>query len=290
MTRFALPALVVLTALAAAEEKKPAFSAKVTGKGPPMLLVPGLACSGEVWDETVAHYKDRYTCHVFTLAGFAGQPAVEGPYLDTMRDALVGYIRDKKLERPVLLGHSLGATLVLAVGAAAPAETGPVIAVDGGPCLAALFDEKADAASRQKLRESFGDKKAKLSRADFLSEMEKMFARWIPDEKKMKAVRGWIARSDQATVARALSDVLSADIRGEVGKIRAPVLLIVAYDKAESRMSREDWKKRYAATVATVKDHSVAVTDEAKHFLMYDKPEWFYRQIDEVLARSAGQR
>ena len=51
------------------------FAVKVTGTGQPMILIPGLACSGEVWDSTVAHFKDRCECHVLTLAGFAGQPA-----------------------------------------------------------------------------------------------------------------------------------------------------------------------------------------------------------------------
>src|SRR5271165_2213258 len=61
----------------ATTNKSPAaFSVKVTGAGRPMILIPGLSCGGDVWDGTVAHFKDRYECHVLTLAGFAGQPAI----------------------------------------------------------------------------------------------------------------------------------------------------------------------------------------------------------------------
>jgi pimeloyl-ACP methyl ester carboxylesterase len=49
-----------------------AFDVKVSGKGQPIILIPGYSCSGEVWKETVAHLKNRYELHVLTLAGFAG--------------------------------------------------------------------------------------------------------------------------------------------------------------------------------------------------------------------------
>jgi hypothetical protein len=44
-----------------------AFSVKTTGKDRPMILIPGLLSSGEVWSATVDRYKDRYECHVLTL-------------------------------------------------------------------------------------------------------------------------------------------------------------------------------------------------------------------------------
>src|SRR5579864_8447805 len=81
-----------------------AFHVTVTGHGQPMILIPGLSSASEVWDSSVTHYKDRYECHVLTLAGFAGQPPIDGPLLVTAREELAAYIRDKHLERPVLIG------------------------------------------------------------------------------------------------------------------------------------------------------------------------------------------
>ncbi len=56
--------------------KKPSYSfgVKITGHGPPMILIPGLKGSADTYNDVVRHYKDRYTCYVITLAGFAGQP------------------------------------------------------------------------------------------------------------------------------------------------------------------------------------------------------------------------
>ena len=36
------------------------FTVEVTGKGKPMIFIPGLASSGEVWKDTVAQFANRY--------------------------------------------------------------------------------------------------------------------------------------------------------------------------------------------------------------------------------------
>src|SRR6185295_1545738 len=88
MRTAAVTALVLLipalqpTVAAPAETR--AFRVEVVGRGNPMILIPGLSSSGDTWEATVARYKDRFTCHVLTLAGFAGVPAIEAPLMSTV--------------------------------------------------------------------------------------------------------------------------------------------------------------------------------------------------------------
>src|SRR5205807_9710413 len=96
------------------------FQVKVTGHGQPMILIPGLACPGEVWDSTVAHFKDRYEMHVLSLAGFAGVPRVPGPFLEKVREGIADYVRKNKLQKPVVVGHSLGGFVALDLAAHHP--------------------------------------------------------------------------------------------------------------------------------------------------------------------------
>ena len=111
-----------------------AFSVQKVGKGQPIILIPGLLSSGAVWSSTVERYKDRYELHVLTLAGFAGQPPLDSDaFLPIVRDAIVRYIRDQKLDRPVIVGHSLGGFLGFWIAATTPDAVGGVIAVDGVP-------------------------------------------------------------------------------------------------------------------------------------------------------------
>ena len=109
------------------------FQVKVSGHGPAMILIPGLSSSGETWDTTVAHYKDHFECHVLTVAGFAGVPRVPAPILDRVRDGLADYIRKNKLEKPVIVGHSLGGFVALALAAKYPDLPGKLAIVDSYP-------------------------------------------------------------------------------------------------------------------------------------------------------------
>jgi len=279
--------IAAASAPAADAEKKPPFAVKVIGKGRPMILIPGLACSGAVWDSTVEHFKGKYECHVLTLAGFAGQePVASEAFLDTVRQGIAGYIRTKKLNKPVIVGHSLGGFLVFALGISDPDLVGELIAVDGLPCLPAIFNDKVDADSLKKQADLIREGMAKAPRKAFLDQSKAMLKGWISDEKLRETAEKWSEQSDQATVARAMSELFARDLRPEVGRIKSRVLLIGAWHKAiESYgMKRDAIEKRYADQVAAVPHHKVAIADNAKHFIMFDAPDWMFAQMDAFLA------
>src|SRR5213078_1825733 len=102
------------------------FRVEVSGHGRPILFIPGLASPGAAWKTTVAHYQDRYTCHVLSLAGFAGAPAISEPLIATVRRELAQYIRDQHLDKPIVVGHSLGGTLTLDLASHEPGLVGPI--------------------------------------------------------------------------------------------------------------------------------------------------------------------
>ena len=55
---------------------------KIGNKGNSILFIPGLACSAEVWQDTVKEFSPNHTCYLFTMAGFAGTAPVKNPSLD----------------------------------------------------------------------------------------------------------------------------------------------------------------------------------------------------------------
>ena len=84
---------------------------EVVGKGRPLLMIPGLNSSAEVWRGTCRALKE-VQCHLVQLPGFAGAaPADPRPadFLPAMRDQLLAYVHDQKLDHPAVIGHSLGA-------------------------------------------------------------------------------------------------------------------------------------------------------------------------------------
>lgn len=81
-TLFAL----LIAELAAQCQASNSFNVEITGKGKPMILIPGLTCSCAVWNEVVQRYSKKYECHTLSLAGFAGAPPVQhkGNFLETV--------------------------------------------------------------------------------------------------------------------------------------------------------------------------------------------------------------
>ena len=109
------------------------------GEGRAIIMIPGLASSGTTWDATVKHLSAHYRCLELTLAGFVGVPAIPGPLLTEARDQIAQYIRDNHLERPVIMGHSLGGSIALDLAAHYPDLVGPVIIVDSLPFFAGAW-------------------------------------------------------------------------------------------------------------------------------------------------------
>ncbi len=118
MINRAFPALLLGAALLA---KAPALPAMVPalpamaitriGQGSrSVMLIPGLGCGGGVWDRTVEAMGGEATFHICTLAGFDGQPPLPTPQklIPAAIDALAAYIQKEKLQKILVVGHSLG--------------------------------------------------------------------------------------------------------------------------------------------------------------------------------------
>ena len=116
--RFAVIVAIVVALTTSAHAAVP-FEVRVTGTGPDVLLIPGLASSGAVWDDTVKQLCTRHRCHVSTLAG---GPAQSGPLLDNVDATLATYIEQHHLQAPIVIGHSLGNFVALRLAIGHPAE------------------------------------------------------------------------------------------------------------------------------------------------------------------------
>jgi pimeloyl-ACP methyl ester carboxylesterase len=116
-------------------------------RGTPMILVPGLASGAWAWQDTVRQFSGDHVVYVVTMAGFDGRPPVAGQLLDSTQQSLRQLIASRKLDRPVIVGHSLGATLALGLAAASPDLLGGVVAIDGLPVMPGT--EATPAAQRQ---------------------------------------------------------------------------------------------------------------------------------------------
>lgn len=277
--------IAVLLAADVHAERARTFEVTRTGSGPAVVLVPGLGTPGEVWQGTVAHLSARHACHVLDLAGFAGRAPVAAPaFLDAVRDDLVAYVREQKLERPVIVGHSLGAVIALAAAAAAPDAFGGVVAVDGVPFLPALLDPAATVDAMKPRAAQMRQAYASMTREQVEGGARAAAARMVTDPAQLERVVAWSGRSDAATLGQALGEVLTTDLRGTVAAVKVPTLAIAAGADADALGGAAAVTAAYERQFAAVPRHRVVLAPKARHFVMLDDPDFLYRELDAFLA------
>ena len=112
------------------------ISVEVIGKGPDLVLVPGLASSRETWKATAERLKGRYRLHLVQVAGFSGEPAranATGEVVAPTAEAIDTYIRGQKLGPATVVGHSLGGTMILMLAERHPEDLKRAFIVDALP-------------------------------------------------------------------------------------------------------------------------------------------------------------
>lgn len=277
--------ILVLAMLAFANvfaQQPTAFEVKVTGKGQPVILIPGYSCSGDVWNETVDHLKNKYELHVLTLAGFAGaKPIEEEEILKTVRDQIIQYVKDKKLKKPMLIGHSLGAFMTLWLNATEPDLFGKGICVDGLPFVSAIGRPEVTAASLKSnpqydKQTTINNFKA-IPNEGYVKNTAKAMLYQVSDTVHARKIAEWSFKSDRKTLGSTIIEMSLTDLRQDIGKIKSPILVM-----ASVFGTKEASEKVYNEQYALLKNKTIKVAD-SKHFIMYDQQEWFLNEVDAFL-------
>jgi N-formylmaleamate deformylase len=301
--RNATTTLVVLTSLAAAcaPDPEPApplaadlhrscrsFGVEVSGDGPAMVLIPGLASPGEVWRQTVRHYRATHRLHVLTLNGFAGRPATPGPVDAALIEPVVRDLLDylRPLHRPVVVGHSLGGVIALALAARAPSAVGGLFVVDALPYLPAA---QVPAVTPDDVRPQATELRQALAR--MTPDQYQAFvdaqpiAGMVTSPADAGRVREWMLDSSPSTIGQALYDIFTTDLRGTIAGIAAPTAVVGTY-LGNPGATRDGTEAVFRAQYAPLAGAQIALADRARHFVMLDDPAWMWAQLDALLARA----
>lgn len=256
-----------------------------------IVLIPGLASPGAVWDSTVEHLCRRgpHQCHVLSLAGYAGKPAVAKPSLDTVRRQLAAYIRTKGLAQPTVIGHSLGGFLALQLASTEPALVGRVVAVDSLPAMGAA---QYAALTSTQLRDMAQQRRtAMLAQPPgaFDATTAAMVPTMVNSPGDAQKILAWTKESDRTTVVETMTDLMGTDLREDVARITAPVLVLGTWIAYKAYVPRETVEATFRDQYRKTPKVTIDMADNARHFVMYDDPAWMLARIDRFLAQPLAQ-
>lgn len=248
------------------------FSVEVVGEGPDVVLIPGLTASREVWRQAVRDVPG-YRYHLVQVAGFAGDPArgnAQGAVVEPLAAEIATYIHRAGLDRPAIVGHSMGGTVAMMIGANAPSRVGKIMVVDMLPQPSGLLGGSAE--GMRGLADGLRDLAATPGG-------RRLFESLIGGFGPPPGPGG--GRSDGDVVARAMHELATTDLTADLPRIRAPMTVIYAAPDARAR-ARVD--RDYSLAYAGKAGARLVRVDDSGHMVMQDQPARFAAELRRFLA------
>ena len=265
------------------------LSVEVVGSGPDVVLIPGFASSRAVWRAEAERLKATHRVHLVQLAGFAGEPWThgDGPFVQPMANELVRYVREAGLERPAVIGHSMGGMTGLLLAQQHPDLVGRVMSVDSLPFFSALFGPQVTAETARPFAEQAAAGMLAADEAGFRAQQAQTAIGMTRDPATRTAMVEWSMASDRRALASAIREVMTTDLRPGLAAMTTPVWAVYAADAdggAPAAMADAAWSREYA----TLPGVRLVRVDGSRHFIMADQPVRFAELVDQFLADRAS--
>ena len=252
---------------------------EVTGKGKPVLLIPGFTVPGEVWTPLVKTLEKNYECHTVTLAGFGGKPAIEFPWLPKVNEALKNYIINNNLVDATVIGHSLGGTIATWLATQDHIALSKIILIDALPASGALMIPNFN--PKTLFYDSpYNQQHLAMDDSAFEQLAVSMSKNMSLTASAREKIKNWILEADRETYVYGYTDYLKLDLRDKLKAISIPVSILAASQPYGKDAVHQTYAKQYEK----LRDYQFIMVEDSAHFIMLDKPEWFIAQIQLILS------
>ncbi len=266
--------ILLLTELAYGQ---PAIQIEKQGKGDPILFLPGFTSPGSVWNETIENLPPSYQSHTVSYAGFNGLEPIGTPWYTAIKQQLVNYINKEKLSNLTIIGHSMGGNLAVELAAELHTEVTGLILVDAIPCMRELMMPNVPASALQ-YDSPYNNQMLSLPDDKFKEVAFNMAKNMTNSEPKIEVLANWSVIADRKTYVYGYTDLLKLDLRPILTDIEVETLILGATFPTRE-MTQQTFENQYAK----LKNKTIHLANNSKHFIMFDQPEWLYSQINNYL-------
>ena len=103
------------------------------GEGPPVIVLHGMFGSGRNWRGVAGALAAQYRVLCVDLRNHGKSPWIDAMSYHDMAADVLALIRSEGLDRPVVIGHSMGGKTAMTLALESPASVGRLIVVDIAP-------------------------------------------------------------------------------------------------------------------------------------------------------------
>ena len=267
------------------------FHVRVDGPEHPVgdvILIPGLSSSPEVWESLTDSLKGRYRVHRIHIQGFAGAPAEDnasGNVSAPVAEDLARYIAEQHLNRPAVIGHSMGGTIAMMLAARHPDSVGRLMVVDMVPFMGAMFGAPGTNPTAESVAPMADQLYAGMT-ASPDDQNQAQAAAAVTGMIKTESLRAGpledAAKSDRRVSAAAYRELIVTDLRPELSRITAPTEVLYVMFNFPG-MTPEMTDGIYRMSFATLPSAQLKRIDDSAHFIMLDQPARFAAEVNAFL-------
>ena len=257
------------------------ISIVATGKGSPVILIPGLSSPRAVWDGVVPELAKAHRVYIVQVNGFGG----DAPGANLTQGVLDGIVSDlhtlitkENIAGVAVVGHSMGGLTAMMLAKAHPADAGRLMIVDSLPFIGTLYSPAATTA--------LIEPQAKAMRAAQLASYGKpaddTAAKAIADRLAAKPesrakVAAWAMAADPRVSGQAMYEDLTTDMRPAMKDIATPITMVYPWGAGGPTKPLAD--AMYKGAYADAPHVSFVDIGDAAHFVMLDQPAVFQAAI-----------
>jgi N-formylmaleamate deformylase len=240
------------------------------GSGPSLILIPGITSPAATWGFVAERLGRSFDTFVLDVRGRGLSET--GPSLDYSLDAyakdVVEFAAALELDRPMLLGHSMGARITIRAGR----QYGPAF----GRLL--LIDPPVSGPGRRPYPKGVGGYIDAVRAAKLGQGLEAARAgnpTWSDEQIRLRAE--WLHTCDETAVSQTHRNFHEEDVHGDLPKVSNPMLLVVA-GKGGVITDADIAEIRSLAPTIVIKR-----VDNASHMIPWDDYEGFFSSIEDFL-------
>lgn len=144
------------------------FNYREQGIGPTVVFIHGFPLNQQMWNDFVEKLSDSIKVVTLDLPGFGKSPGLADPFsLDDVAGRVLRWLQEKRYEKPVIIGHSMGGYVALALADQDPNAI-------SGLCLfhsTALADSAEKKQSRNKVLEFIENQGVQAFTSNFIGQL-----------------------------------------------------------------------------------------------------------------------
>ena len=219
------------------------------------------------------------------FAGFAPGANRGGPVVVPVAEEIARYIRAKGLDRPAVIGHSMGGTIGTMLAARHPEMVGRLMTVDIMPFVGSMFGPPGSTSESVR---PIADQMRKQLLAGPPGAPSSMLEQMVSEMTRTDSMRPVLLKyareSDLQTVANSFREVIVTDLRPDLSRITAPMTVLYVIPVGLPIQAAE-FERSLRQSFANARGAHFVRIDDSGHYIQIDQPDRLVAEVAAFMSR-----